>query len=63
MTKYQKYKDAIKETNKARRLAIRRLIENHRQEFDTLYVEEAQKQGLNPTKTQNKLEKVDADNV
>lgn len=59
MTKYQKYKDAIKQTNKARRVAIRRLIELHREEFDQLYVEEANKHGLNPTKTQNKLEKAD----
>lgn len=61
---YQKYKDAIKATNNARRLATRRLIANHRKEFDLLYLEEATKMGLNPTKTRAQVTKgEEAENV
>lgn len=56
---YQKYKESIKETNKARRLAVRRLIANHRKEFDLLYLEEATQMGLNPTKTMAQIKKVE----
>lgn len=51
MTTYQRYKEAIKATNAARRAATKVLINNHRTEFDLLYVEEATRRGLNPSKT------------
>lgn len=51
MGNYQKYKESIKDTNKARREAIKILVANHRAEFDNLYLEQAKQFGLNPTKT------------
>lgn len=54
---YEKYKESIKATNEARRAAVRTLIENHRKEFDNLYVEEAHKRGLNPVKIVGQLER------
>ena len=57
MSSYQKYKESIKKTNVARRAAIRTLIENHRAEFDNLYLEEAKKFGLNPIKIQAQVKK------
>lgn len=56
---YEKYKDVIKTTNVARRAAIRTLIENHRDEFDALYIAEAEARGLNPTKIRAKIERVE----
>lgn len=47
---YEKYKETIKATNVARRSAIKILIDNHRDEFDQLYLTEANLMGLNPTK-------------
>lgn len=59
MSSYQKYKDSIKQTNVARRSAVRVLIDNHREEFDALYIEEAKKLGLNPTKIEAQIKKVE----
>jgi hypothetical protein len=59
MSSYQKYKENIKATNVARRSAIRVLIENHREEFDNIYLEEARKIGLNPTKIEAQVKKVE----
>jgi hypothetical protein len=56
---YQKYKENIKATNVARRAAIRVLIDNHREEFDNLYIEEAKKHGLNPTKIESQVRKTE----
>jgi hypothetical protein len=57
MSNYQKYKVNIKETNKARREAVKVLIANHREEFDVIYVEIAKNHGLNPTKTISQQER------
>lgn len=57
MGNYQKYKENIKETNKARREAVKVLIANHRDEFDEIYLEKAKEFGLNPTKTISQREK------
>jgi hypothetical protein len=54
---YQKYKVTIKATNEARRSAIRVLITRHQDEFDALYLEEAIKCGLNPTKVTSRVSK------
>ncbi len=59
MSSYQKYKENIKATNVARRSAIRVLIENHREEFDNIYIEEALKHGLNPTKITSQVKRVE----
>lgn len=59
MSSYEKYKDTIKVTNEARRSAVRVLINNHREEFDALYVEEANKRGLNPTKIVAQIKRVE----
>ncbi len=56
---YEKYKETIKATNEARRSAVRELINNHRQEFDQLYVAEATKIGLNPTKIVAQLKRAE----
>lgn len=56
-TMYEKYKDTIKATNIARRNAIKVLIANHRQEFDEIYLVEATKKGLNPTKIKAQVER------
>ena len=50
MTTYEKYKEVIKATNVARREAVKMLIENHRAEFDELYIQTATQMGLNPKK-------------
>lgn len=55
MSSYRKYKDSIVATNKARREAIKTLIAQHQQEFDTLYQYEAFKLGLNTTKINARL--------
>lgn len=57
---YQKYKETIKATNVARRNAVKVLIDNHRDEFDKLYLVEASKSGLNPTKTKAQISRVEA---
>lgn len=56
---YQKYKEVIKATNVARRNAIKVLIDNHRDEFDQLYVEAATTMGLNPTKIKAQVKRVE----
>lgn len=58
---YEKYKENIKATNEARRAAVRLLINNHREEFDELYVYEAHKRGLNPTKITAQIKRVEAE--
>lgn len=55
MSSYRKYKEQIVATNKARRKAIKTLIAQHQQEFDTLYQYEALKLGLNTTKVNARL--------
>jgi hypothetical protein len=55
---YQKYKETIKATNVARREAVKVLIDKHRDEFDQLYLTEASKIGLTPTKTRAKVIRV-----
>jgi hypothetical protein len=55
---YQKYKETIKSTNEARRDAVRVLIDNHREEFDAIYLEKARARGLNPTKIASAVKKV-----
>lgn len=52
---YEKYKDTIKATNVARREAVKLLIENHREEFDNLYIEVADRHGLNPSKIKSQV--------
>lgn len=47
---YEKYKDVIQKTNRARRNAIARLITAHRDEYNALYHTEALSLGLRPTK-------------
>lgn len=54
---YEKYKESIVLTNKARREAVKVLIANHREEFDGIYVEIAKNHGLNPTKTISQQER------
>lgn len=56
---YQKYKETIKKTNEARRSAVRVLIENHREEFDAIYLEKAKTYGLNPTKIASQVKRVE----
>lgn len=56
---YQKYKETIKQTNEARRAAVRVLIDNHRQEFDEIYLVKAKERGLNPTKIASQVKKVE----
>lgn len=56
---YDKYRESIKQTNEARRIATKTLIANHRQEFDEIYFAEATRLGLNPVKIANKLRKKD----
>lgn len=56
---YQKYKETIKSTNEARRAAVRVLIDNHRQEFDEIYLVKAKERGLNPTKIASQVKKVE----
>lgn len=60
---YEKYKDTIKVTNTARRAAVKILIDKHRAEFDELYLSEAEKRGLNPTKIKAKAARAVADSV
>jgi hypothetical protein len=55
---YQKYKETIKATNEARRAAVRVLIDNHREEFDAIYLVKAKERGLNPTKIASQVKKV-----
>jgi len=55
MSSYKKYKEQIVATNKARRQAIKTLIAQHQQEFDTLYQYEALKLGLNTTKVNARI--------
>ena len=52
---YEKYKEVIKATNVARREAVKVLIENHREEFDNLYLEVARNHGLNPKKIESQI--------
>jgi len=59
MSTYTKYKENIKQTNEARRAAVRRLINAHRDEFDELYLDEAIARGLNPTKIRSKMKKAE----
>ena len=59
MSTYQKYKENIKQTNEARRAAVRVLITNHRDEFDALYLVQAEMRGLNPTKIKSKLKQAE----
>lgn len=59
MSTYEKYKDGIKKTNEARRAAIAKLIDAHRDEFDSLYLDEAVARGLNPTKIRSKKKKAE----
>lgn len=48
---YEKYKDTIKATNKARRDALKLLVLNHQEEFDDIYREVAKNlYHLNTTK-------------
>lgn len=54
---YEKYKDSIKKTNVARRAAVKILINNHRAEFDELYVQQAKEHGLNPVKIAGQIKK------
>lgn len=54
---YQKYKETIKATNEARRAAVRVLIDNHREEFDAIYLVKAKERGLNPTKIASQIKK------
>lgn len=56
---YQKYKETIKATNEARRDAVRVLIDNHRDEFDAIYLDKARARGLNPTKIASQVKKVE----
>lgn len=63
MSSYQKYKDSIKTTNIARRAAVRTLIDNHREEFDALYIDEATKRGLNPTKIASQIKKTELQKI
>ena len=56
---YQKYKETIKATNEARRDAVRVLIDNHREEFDAIYLEKATARGLNPTKIASQVKKLE----
>lgn len=56
---YQKYKETIKATNEARRDAVRVLIDNHREEFDAIYLEKAKARGLNPTKIAASIKKAE----
>ena len=59
MSTYQKYKENIKQTNEARRAAVRVLIANHREEFDALYLAQAEVLGLNPTKIKAKVKQAE----
>lgn len=54
---YAKYREVINATNMARRAAIKTLIDRHREEFNGLYLVEAEKLGLNPTKIQAKVKR------
>lgn len=56
---YQKYKETIKQTNEARRDAVRVLIDNHREEFDAIYLDKAKARGLNPTKIASQVKRVE----
>ena len=56
---YQKYKETIKATNEARRDAVRVLIDNHREEFDAIYLVKAKERGLNPTKIASQVKRVE----
>lgn len=60
---YEKYKDTIKATNTARRNAVKKLIDLHRQEFDQLYLIEAQAIGLNPSKIKAQVLRTESANV
>lgn len=54
---YEKYKDTIKATNEARRAAVKELIDRHREEFNSLYIAEAETRGLNPSKIRGEIER------
>jgi hypothetical protein len=52
---YEKYKESIVLTNKARREAVKILIMKHQAEFDELYQGTAIRYGLNTTKVNSRI--------
>lgn len=44
----EKHKAQVRAANRARHRATKRLIANHREEFDALYAHEADKEGVSP---------------
>lgn len=60
---YQKYRENIIKTNKARREAIKVLIDRHKEEFDFIYQYEANKLGLNTTKINSRITRRIEENI
>jgi len=53
-----KHREQVRSANRARYRAVKRLIEAHAAEFDTLYAEEASAEGVSP-KPQSREHKVE----
>lgn len=60
---YQKYKENIVLTNKARREAVKILIMQHQAEFDELYQYKAHQYGLNTTKVNSRITRRIEENI
>jgi hypothetical protein len=60
---YEKYKESIVLTNKARREAVKILIMQHQAEFDELYQYTAIRYGLNTTKVNSRITRRIEENI